>query len=80
MKFSDNELVQQRLAFHEREHRRGLDGNRQENPDTLWWHFRMKVRNITSRYVGTCSPMSVFEIDVHEAWDLFIEAAKVTPP
>ncbi|PPJ59935.1 hypothetical protein CBER1_10680 [Cercospora berteroae] len=68
-----------RLEFHERNHRRDLDENIRQNPSGLWKHFRLRVRNITSRYVGTDNPIAVFKVDLHELWDLLVQAAKLTP-
>jgi hypothetical protein len=79
MQLTDEERIQHRAGQHDRDHRRTLDSNKRDNPSNLWWHFRMMIRNISSRFIGTSNPMGVFEIDLHEAWDTFIEAAKVTP-
>lgn len=76
---TDEELIQRHIDFHNRWHRQNLESNKQEAPDQLWWHFRMKIRNITKRYMGGTHPMGYHEISIHEAWEGFIEAAKVTP-
>lgn len=80
MQFTDEQQIQRRQGFHERNFRNGLEINKKECPDRLWWHFRMRIRNTTSRYIGTANPIGVFEIDLHELWMELIEAAKVTSP
>lgn len=79
MQLTDDELIRRRADFHDRVYRPGLEVNKQEAPERLWWHFRMKVQNITARYIAISNPMGVFEIDLHEAWNDFIETTKVTP-
>lgn len=40
---------------------------------------RMFMRSITERYTNWDHDMSVFEVDLHDLWHMFIQAARAIP-
>jgi uncharacterized protein YlxP (DUF503 family) len=69
----------QRVAFSERHFRPSVDADIEENPYTLSKRARMFIRNITDRYTNSDHDISVFEVDMHDLWYMFIQAAKAIP-
>jgi hypothetical protein len=74
--------VERRAAFSTKRFRSSVDESVRKNDPDLWNRARMFIRNITQRYTNSISsvhPISIFEIDIHDLWYLFIETAKITP-
>jgi hypothetical protein len=69
----------QRVAFSERHFRPSVDADIKENPYTLSKRARMFIRSITDRYTNSDHDISVFEVDLHDLWYMFIQAAKAIP-
>jgi hypothetical protein len=69
----------QRVAFSERHFRPSVDADIKESPYTLSKRARMFIRNITDRYTNSDHDISVFEVDLHDLWYMFIQAAKAIP-
>lgn len=71
--------TEQRIAFSKRCIRPSVETNIKLNPYTLWKHARMFIRNITNRYTNSDHDISIFEVDLHDLWYMFIQAAKSIP-
>ena len=70
---------ERRVAFSERHFRPSVDADIKQDPYTLSKRARMLIRNITNRYTNSDHDIGVFEVDLHDLWYLFIQAAKAIP-
>jgi hypothetical protein len=70
--------TKQRARFSERL-RPSIDNDINEDPYSQSRKARMFMRSMTERYTNWDHEISVFEIDLHDLWHMFIQAAKAIP-
>jgi hypothetical protein len=71
--------TEQRVGFSERHFRPSVDADTKQDPYTVSKHARMFIRSITDRYTNSDHDIGVFEVDLHDLWYMFIQAAKAIP-
>lgn len=68
--------TERRIRFSERHFRASVDADVKQNPYAQIKRARMFIRTITDRYTNSNHEVGVSEVDLHDLWYLFIQAAK----
>jgi hypothetical protein len=71
--------IEQRAGFSERHLRPSVNDNIKQDPYTLSKRARVFIRSITDRYTNSDHDIGIFEVDLHDLWYMFIQAAKAIP-
>lgn len=72
-------LTERRVAFSEWHFRPSVDDDIKRDPYAQSKRAHMIIRNIINRYTNSDHEIGVLEVDLHDLWYLFIQAAKAIP-